>query len=134
MKKCKTSKELAEAIKNKEDYIVIEGDLKNKVFRIKAVGPVAWGVCAAALVVAITSYSTMPVATAATAPTGGVGGAVSAVSGVAATTVAAATLGTATTSAIAIGVAAGGIGALTALRDKYKIVEKDDKQIKLKRK
>lgn len=134
MIKCETYKEVAEAIKNKESEIIIEGNASKGVFRIKAVGPVAWGVCAAALGVAITSYLATPAATATTAPVGGVGGAASAVSGVAATTVAAATLGTATASAIAIGVAAGGIGALTALRDKYKIVEKDDKHIKLKRK
>ena len=134
MIKCKTYKEVAEAIKNKESEIIIEGDASEGVIYIKAVGPVAWGVCATALGVAITSYLATPAATAATAPVGGVGGAASAVSGVAATTIAAATLGTATASAIAIGVAAGGIGALTALRDKYKIVEKDDKHIKLKRK
>ena len=128
---CETSKELAEAIKNKEDTIYIEGDLKNKVIRIKATGKVAWGVCAAALGAAIACYIATPAATAVTTP---VGGTFSFVSGVTATSVAAATLGTAVVPAIVIGVAAGGIGALNTLRDQYKIVEKDDKYIKLQRK
>ena len=66
------------------------------------------------------------------------GGAVTAVSSVAATatatTVAATTLGSATATAITIGVTAGGIGVLNTLRDRYKIVEKDDEHIKLQRK
>lgn len=43
--KCKTAEELGKAIKNNEDTIEIEGNLKNEVFRIKATGKVAWGVC-----------------------------------------------------------------------------------------
>lgn len=42
MKTVKTSKELGEAIKSNEDYIYVEGDLKNKVIRIKATGKIAW--------------------------------------------------------------------------------------------
>lgn len=128
---CETPKELAEAIKNKEDTIYIEGDLKNKVIRIKATGKAAWGVCAVALGAAIVCYIATPTATVVTTP---VGGTFSFVSGVTATSVAAATLGTAVVPAIVIGVAAGGIGALNTLRDQYKIVEKDDKYIKLQRK
>lgn len=128
---CETPKELAEAIKNKEDTIYIEGDLKNKVIRIKATGKAAWGVCAVALGAAIVYYIATPTATVVTTP---VGGTFSFVSGVTATSVAAATLGTAVVPAIVIGVAAGGIGALNTLRDQYKIVEKDDKYIKLQRK
>lgn len=86
---CKTPEELSKAIKEKEKFIVIEGDLKNKVFRIKAVGKVVWGVCAVALGVA---------------------------------------------TAITIGVTAGGIGVLNTLRDRYKIIDKDDEHIKLQRK
>jgi hypothetical protein len=33
---CRTAKEFAEAVKNNEEYITIEGDLKNGVLRIKA--------------------------------------------------------------------------------------------------
>lgn len=128
---CKTSEDLAKAIKNQEEYIEIEGSLKDKTVRIKAVGKVAWGVCAAALGAAILCYIATPGAAVATTPAGG---AAALVSGVAATTVAAGTLGSATVTAVAIGVAAGGIGVLNALRDKYEIVEKDEKHIILKRK
>lgn len=131
MIKCETSEELAKAIKNEEDTIYVEGDLTNKVIRIKATGKAVWGVCAAALGTAIACYIATPTAFVITTP---VGGASSLVGGVAATTVAATTLGTAVVPAIAIGVAAGGIGALNTLRDKYKIVERNDKYIKLQRK
>ncbi|MDE7354433.1 MAG: hypothetical protein K2O06_15485 [Acetatifactor sp.] len=128
---CKTPKELGEAIKEKEEFIYIEGDLKNQVIRIKATGKVAWGVCAVALGMAITFYVATPAATVAATP---VGGGMAAVSAFTATTVAATTLGSAAVVAVIIGIAAGGIGALEALRDRYKIVEKDDKHIKLQRK
>lgn len=129
--KCKTPKELANAIKNKEESIIIEGDLKNKVIRIKATGTVAWGVCAVFLGAAIVFYIATPAATVTTTP---VGGAMSFTSGIVATTAATTTLGSATVAAVAIGVAAGGIGALNTLRDRYKIVEKDKYHIKLQRK
>lgn len=128
---CKTPKELGKALKDQEETIVIEGDLKNKVFRIKATGKVAWGVCAAALGTAILCYLAAPAATVAATPAGGTA---SLVSGVAATAVAATTLGSAASAAVVIGVAAGGIGALNALRDKYKIIEKDERHITLQRK
>jgi len=47
---------------------------------------------------------------------------------------AAATLGAAVVPAVTIGVCAGGVGVLNTLRDKYKIIEKNDKYITLKRK
>ena len=50
------------------------------------------------------------------------------------TAVAATALGSAVVPAVLIGVAAGGIGALTTLRKKYKIIEKGEKYLKLKRK
>ena len=128
---CTTPRELAEATKIKKNYIEIEGDLAEKVIRIRAVGPIAWGVCAAALVVAIACYIATPAATVATTP---VGGAAAVAAGTAATAAAAVTLGAATTTAVTIGVCAGGIGALNTLRDKYKIVEKSDKRVVLKRK
>ena len=37
-------KTLNEAIKNGQDYIEVEGDLVNKVFKFKANGKVVWGV------------------------------------------------------------------------------------------
>ncbi len=83
--KCNTAEELGKAIKNKEDTIEIEGDLKNQVIRIKATGKVAWGVCVVSLGVAVIAYLSIPAATAGATP---VGGAVSALSGVSATGVA----------------------------------------------
>ena len=129
--KCTTTKELADATKNNEDCIIIEGPLKDGVIRIKAVGTVSWGVCCAALVAAIVFYIATPAATVAATPAGGTA---SAVCATVATAAAATTLGTAATTAVAIGVSAGGIGALNMLRDRYKIVEKDEKHIVLKRK
>ena len=58
---CRTAKEFAEAVKNNEEYITIEGDLKNGVLRIKATGKVAWGVCVASLAVAIAAVAVAPV-------------------------------------------------------------------------
>lgn len=43
---CKTAKELSEAIKEETDVIEVEGDLSNKIVRIKVTGKVAWAVCA----------------------------------------------------------------------------------------
>ena len=129
--KCKTPIDLAYAIKNKEESIIIEGDMKNKVIRIKATGTVAWGVCAVSLGAAIVFYITTPAAIVTTTP---VGGGMSFVSGMVATTAAATTLGSSTVAAVAIGVAAGGIGTLNTLRDRYKIVEKGKYHIKLQRK
>lgn len=62
-KTCTTAKELADAIKNSEDEIIVEGDLKKGVLRIKATGKVAWGVCAVALTSAIAFYIATPGAT-----------------------------------------------------------------------
>lgn len=128
--KCNTAEELGKAIKNKEDTIEIEGDLKNQIIRIKATGKVAWGVCAASLAFAITAYLATPAATATTGP----GGALFAFGGTVTLGAAATTLGSAAIPALIIGISAGGIGALNTLRDKYKIVEKNEKYIKMKRK
>ncbi|MED9968304.1 MAG: hypothetical protein UFJ18_16240 [Blautia sp.] len=100
-------KELGKALKEKRDTIEIEGDLVRKVFKIKITGKVAWGVCIAAITVAVTWMLT--------------GGVAMPVSNIAALPVLAApigVLGTGTTvSAVAIAVAAGGVGALNLLRD-----------------
>ena len=128
---CTTEKELAKAIKSKEEEILIEGDLTKDVFRIKATGKVAWAVCAGSLAAAIAFYIVTPAATVAATPAGG--GALF-VGGTTMTAVAATALGSAVVPAVLIGVAAGGIGALTTLRKKYKIIEKGEKYLKLKRK
>ncbi len=126
---CRTAKEFADAVKNNEENITVEGDLKNGILRIKATGKVAWGVCAGSLAVAIT-LCIMAGPAMIVPPAGGQ----ALVGGGAAAAIAAATLGQAVAPAIAIGVCAGGIGVLNTLRDKYKIVEKNDKYITLKRK
>lgn len=128
---CKTSEEFAKAVKDNEEFIIIEGDLKNHVYRIKAAGKVAWGVCFSALALTVAALLAAPIAA---AVTGGAGGAAALAGGVGAGALVAATLGSAATTAITIGVVAGGAGVLNTLRDKYKIVEKNDKYMKLQRK
>ncbi len=126
---CRTAKEFADAVKNNEENITVEGDLKNGILRIKATGKVAWGVCAGSLAVAIT-LCIMAGPAMIVPPAGGQ----ALVGGGAAAAIAAATLGQAVVPAIAIGVCAGGIGVLNTLRDQYKIVNKNDKSITLRRK
>lgn len=120
-------KELGQAIKNNQDTIEIEGDLKEKVIKIKATGKVAWGACALGLAIAI-SATIATVATAGTSspvtvPAGLIG------MGTATTTLGAAVAG----SAVAIGAAGGGIGALNKLR-KYEIEKINDQKILLHKK
>ena len=116
MKTVKTSKELGEAIKSNEDYIYVEGDLKNKVIRIKATGKIAWALAVGSLATAITLYLTLPatltVSTTAGGPVGtAVGGAISFTGGLFTSTVAATALGVkAAAVAIGIGEAFGGVG------------------------
>ena len=57
MQKVTTEKELADAIKDNEDTITIEGDLAKKTLRIKATGKVAWVIAFEAIGVAV--YSVM---------------------------------------------------------------------------
>lgn len=129
---CKNGKELNAAMKKQADEIYIEGDLKNMVFKVKAVGSAAWGACAGVLSVAIAFIiASIPTATATGNPTVG---AASFVSGTVIGAVAAPALGSSLIPIITLGVATGGIKTLTTLRDKYKIVEKTDTYIKLKRK
>ena len=115
------SKGLGKALKDNEGEIIIEGDLKNKVLRIKATGKVAWAIAIGAIGFAVAAAIAAPA-------TGGT-------SGIAASLVAPAAvpvLGGATTTAIGIAVTAGGVGALNKLR-KYKIVENDDNKKKIKK-
>lgn len=125
---CKNEKEVGEAIKAGVDTIYVEYDAGKKIVRIKATGKVAWGVCAASLAAAIALYQASAVLTVAP-PAGAVSFASATVIGATAMGI----LGPAAIPAVVIGVVAGGIGALNTLRDKYKIVEKNDKYIKLKK-
>jgi len=121
----RTEEELADALKNDEDTIEIEGDLKNKTLRIKATGKVAWAIAIGAIGVAIVGI-TYPVPEPATqgfsksAAFFTVAGA-SSVLGVGATS-----------TAVALAISAGGVGVLNKLRS-YKIIKKTDKKIVLKR-
>ncbi|QOJ08141.1 hypothetical protein [Nitrosomonas sp. H1_AOB3] len=127
MAKVRTEAELGEALKNKEETIEIEGDLANKTFKIRATGKVAW-------VVAIGAISIAAYGTAATLGTGGTSAPVTATSAFIAAPVAVGVLGGAVTySAIAIAIAAGGVGALTTLRG-YKQVLRSQDRLVLKRK
>ena len=131
--KVTTEEELGEAIKNNADTIEITGDLANKTLKIKATGKVVWAVAIGAIGVAVTCLilraNGSEVANStqtgkAITFTGAAGGAA----------VAAGILGKAAIAATSIAVAAGGVGALTTLRDKYKIVEKSEGKLILKHK
>lgn len=119
----RTDKELGKALKNGADEIIIEGDLKKKVLRIKATGKVAWGVAIGAIGVIVLALLAAP-------ETAGT----SSIIGAASFAPAAAAVGGADVAVTAIGiaVAAGGIGALNKLRN-YKIVEKTSSRVVLHR-
>lgn len=118
MKTVKTEEDLAQAMKDEEDAIIIEGDLANKTIKIKATGSFAWLAAVGAIGLAVVA-----------APSG-VGIPIAATSAFAATGV----LGiSTTTAAVAIAVAAGGVGILNSMRDDYKIVEESSNRVVLKR-
>lgn len=102
-KRVSTEKELAKAVEEDTDTIEIEGDLKDKVIRIKATGKIAWAICIGCIAAAVVS----------TLSTGGIGS----LSIAAAAPVAVSILGIPTTIAcVTIAVAAGGVGVLNKLR------------------
>ena len=120
------AKELAKAVEDKADVITIKGEFRKASFLIYAKGKVAWmvaiGAIAAAIalilasgVVPIFSPGTVPGAALAAAPAVGILG------------------WPATTAAIAIALAGGGVGTLNKFR-KYKLIKRDDHQIVFKRK
>ena len=112
--------DLGKALKNDQDTIEIEGDLKKKVLKIKATGTVSWVIAIGVIAIAVTVVLT----------TGGAGAPVSGVVGVGAVSV----LGLPTAiSAVSIAVAAGGVGALNSLRN-YEIVTNSETKLVLKRK
>lgn len=130
MKTVRTPEELGKAIKEKESYIYVEGDLRKRVIRIKAQGKLAWFVAFSSLATAVGLYFLTPVTTVTTA---GTGGAISFTGSATAAATAATILGIpATYVAITIAIAAGGIGAVSTLRNKYEIKAKDHEGIVLK--
>lgn len=117
----KTEKELGEALKRDDDMIQIEGDVANKVFKIKATGKVAWVIAIGAIGVAVTlSFGS-----------GGAAAPVGMVIAPAAVTVLGAS---ATYGAIAIAIAAGGVSALGKLRNNYKEISRTENSLLLARK
>ena len=125
-----TTEEFVKQLNNKEDYIILEGDRANDVYRIVAAGNVAWAIAIGAIVLGAALVF-------ATASSGGTAApaTVPAISAVAPAAVA--VVGwSATSTAIAICFAAGGIAAgkaiLNAVRNNYKIAEKvEDKDGKV---
>lgn len=133
MKTVSTNKELAIALKSDEQYIKVIGDLTNKVKRIKRVRNTAWGIAAGAIATSITLALATPAATVATAPAGGVGGAIPFTGSALAGGTAALFIGAAAKAALALGVAAGGIGVVNKVRNNYSIQQTGDGYIILKK-
>lgn len=127
----KTSKEMGEAMKENKNTIIVEGDLAKKVIRIKATGTIAWVVAFGSIGIAVFAIISAPAATAVTAPAGG---AISFTGGAVATGAAGVILGPAAITAVTIAVAAGGVGVLTTLRDKYSMKKINNKKIILTKK
>ena len=124
--KISTNKELGKALKNKEESILIEGDLANKVIRIKATGKLAWGISLAAISTAVAAIFLKGSTAGLTAP-------ITSAAILSSASTAIAVLGPpAAKSAIVIAVAGGGVGVLHTLR-KYEIIEQGAKLLKLKK-
>lgn len=116
----KTEDQLGKALKEGKDIIEIEGDLVNKVIKIKATGNIAWAVAITAIALAVLALLI----------SGGVSAPASGIVGFSAVSI----LGLPTTlSAISIAVAAGGVGVLNSLRE-YEIQSHTDNLLVLKRK
>ena len=117
-----TEQELGNAVKGNAESIEITGDLRKKVLRIKATGKVAWAVAIGAIAISIVGILVSPAS-----------GGASAAAGFAAAPAAVAALGAPVAfSAIAIAIAAGGVGALNKLR-KYKVVSQDENSLVLEK-
>lgn len=125
-RKVNTEKELGEALKAGEDEIEIEGDLANKTVRIRATGKIAWAIAFGAIgIAAFSAYATLG--------TGGVSTPVTGTTAALSATAAVGILGgSATAAAISIAIAAGGVGALTSLRN-YKEVSRTATTLVLRR-
>lgn len=54
-------KELGEALKAQKDTIEIEGNLKNKVLKIRATGTIAWAVCIGAIGITVVAILAIPI-------------------------------------------------------------------------
>ena len=126
--------ELGMVVKNEPDEIVVEGDLANSVFKIKATGKVAWVIAFGAVAVAVIAVLTLP-AGAAAGPAGLIADGV--IAGVATTTAAASigVLGLSTTiAAIGIGVGARNSNVLKTIRNDYVVLSKSKNRLVLRKK
>ena len=125
-----TTEEFVKQLNNKEDYIILEGDRANDVYRIVAAGNVAWAIAIGAIVLGAALVF-------ATASSGGAAAPATIPAMSFAAPAAVAVVGwSATSTAIAICFAAGGVAAgkaiLNAVRNNYKIAEKvEDKDGKV---
>ena len=125
-----TTEEFVKQLNNKEDYIILEGDRANDVYRIVAAGNVAWAIAIGAIVLGAALVF-------ATASSGGTAAPATIPAMSFAAPAAVAVVGwSATPTAIAICFAAGGVAAgkaiLNAVRNNYKIAEKvEDKDGKV---
>lgn len=125
-----TTEEFVKQLNNKEDYIILEGDRANDVYRIVAAGNVAWAIAIGAIVLGAALIF-------ATASSGGTAAPATAPAISALAPAAVAVVGwSATSTAIAICFAAGGVAAgkaiLNSVRNNYKITEKvEDKDGKV---
>ena len=118
--KIRTEKDLGEALKNGQEQIEIEGDLCKKVIKIKATGKVAWAVVIGAIAVSVVALMT-------TRHTRGTSNFAHLITAPAAMV----TLGVSTaSSAVAIAIVAGGVGALKRLR-RYSLTKNSDGTITL---
>ena len=125
-----TTEEFVKQLNNKEDYIILEGDRANDIYRIVVAGKIAWVLAIGAIVIGVALVFT-------TAGSGGTAALATLPAMNFIAPAAVATLGwSATSTAIAICFAAGGVAAgkaiLNAVRNNYKIAEKvEDKDGKV---
>lgn len=128
MKTVTTAADLGKAIKNGENEIAIEGDLAQKVIRIKATGNVAWAIALGAVTIGIAAVLASPGVV-----TGPAGIVVEGTLVTLATTTCAAAVaiwGVKTTvAAISIGVGGQNVKALRKLKDNYEITQKGSSKV-----
>jgi hypothetical protein len=123
MTKVRSAEELGEAIKNGESTIEIEGDLAKKTIRLRATGTVAWAIAFGAIAIAAgAAFLAIPTGGASSIAVAGIAPVATGILGV-----------SVTTTAIGITIAAGGVGALTKLRQ-YEEVRRSDGLLILRKK
>jgi len=111
-------KELGDAVRHREPYIKLEGELAAQVKKLVRLNAILWAFCLAALSVAVIAAMQAPV-------TAGMSGIASLIAG----TSASAVIGVDTAvTAVTIAVAGGGISTLSMLRE-YHLEEKGDGEL-----